>query len=165
MCVESVVSNIAGKPSEPLHVELTDEVLTYLRGVMLQQMSEQVKLRSHPRASHVEHVDLSDVPGVSWSSARTRYRAVHIDGKGAQTTHYTKNLDEAIKFTKDGIKTRRSRSARSMAMMMLLPNMMQTMAMIHIPMSMVRTKRSMIEHVITMIKAATRSSIVVLGFV
>ena len=107
MCVESAVSNIAGQPSEPLHVELTDEVLTYLRGVMLQQMSEQVKLRSHPRASHVEHVDLSDVPGVSWSSARTRYRAVHIDGKGAQTTHYTKNLDEAIKFTKDGIKNKK----------------------------------------------------------
>ncbi len=96
--------NIAGKPSEPLHVELTDEVLTYIRGVMLQQMSEQVKLRSHPRASQVEHVDLSDVPGVSWSSSRSRYRAVHIDGGGALTTLYTKNLEEAIKFTKDGVK-------------------------------------------------------------
>ena len=101
------MSNIAGKPSEPLHVELTDEVLTYIRGVMLQQMSEQVKLRSHPRASHVDKVDLSDVSGVSWSYSRSRYRAVHIDGGGAATTHFAKNLEEAIKFTKDGVSNKK----------------------------------------------------------
>ena len=99
--------NIAGKPSEPLHVELNDEVLTYIRGVMLQQMSEQVKLRSHPRASQVDRVDLSDVPGVSWSSPRSRYRAVHIDGGGAATTHFAKNLEEAIKFAKDGVSNKK----------------------------------------------------------
>ncbi len=99
--------NIAGKPSEPLHVELTDEVLTYIRGVMLQQMSEQVKLRSHPRASHVDQVDLSDVSGVSWSYSRSRYRAVHIDVKGAATQHFAKTLEEAIKFTKDGVSKKR----------------------------------------------------------
>ena len=99
--------NIAGKPSEPLHVELTDEVLTYIRGVMLQQMSEQVKLRSHPRASHVDQVDLSDVSGVSWSYSRSRYRAVHIDAKGASSQHFAKTLEEAIKFTKDGVSKKR----------------------------------------------------------
>ena len=96
--------NIAGKPSETLHVELTDEVLTYIRGVMLHQMSEQLKLRSHPRESHEHQVDLSDVPGVCWSIRKAKYRAVHRDEAGTPTEHFTKNLEYAIKFTKTGVK-------------------------------------------------------------
>ena len=90
------MSNIAGQPTESLMAEMTGDLLEYIRGVMLQQMSEGKALRSHPKETSES---LANIPGVSWSSSRQKYRAVHVGVGGAITTRFLKNLEDAIKFT------------------------------------------------------------------
>ena len=94
--------NIAGQPTESLMAEMTGDLLEYIRGVMLQQMSEGKPLRSHPGKEISQ--TLANIPGVSWSSSRQRYRAVHVGLGGAITTRFLKNLEDAIKFTQGLLK-------------------------------------------------------------
>lgn len=90
------MSNIAGQPTESLMAEMTGDLLEYIRGVMLQQMSEGKALRSLPKETSES---LANIQGVSWSSTRQKYRAVHVGVGGAITTRFLKNLEDAIKFT------------------------------------------------------------------
>lgn len=101
-------SDMLGKQSEPLLAELTVEFMAYLRGALVHQMKQGMRL-SNPccrfRQAPEDRVIVDGVESVYWSAYRRRYLARHRDPDSSKVrTTYAKTLDEAVEFARSGIK-------------------------------------------------------------
>ena len=108
-CFPHRQSDMLGKPSEPLLAELTVETLTYLRGVLVHQMKQGIRL-SMPDCRHRQAPDdrliIHGVDNVYWSASRKKYLARARDAESSKVKQcFIKSLDDALEFARSGTKS------------------------------------------------------------
>lgn len=97
-----------GKATEPLLAELTGEFLTYLRGALVHQMKQGMRLSAPScrfRQAPEDRVIVDGVDNVFWSAFRGRYIVRRRDSDSSRVkSFHTKSLDDAVEFARTGIK-------------------------------------------------------------